>query len=301
MFCISDAQFQQIIQRSSSATVAPTVTLGWQCSSVKLLLRTQGAVDNGAYVEMASLCSRRIEELKQSAARPRSTHKLGGGLEILNSDPHPITTSDMYQLELVRSGAQMYLTLIKDSKVPTVAATYEDRRLFFDRVCLIPYKQGSIARYIRAFILKYSGATDWCAKLDNDALLITTHLGPPDHRPPFRNRSRSPQRGRENNRDRGRDRGNNRDRDRDRDRNRDRPLRDSTNRARTPPRPKTPRKPLNYCNTRVDQSIGECTYRNCRFDHHCASCKSSATHSAQACPRFDASKATTEADARRRG
>lgn len=303
MFVMSDAQLALLFARHGSGVQLPAAAtpLPWQCQSTKLLLRVQGAVNAGAYVELSSICRRRIEELKQSATMPRSTTKLSGGLEISTTDPQPVPESDMFQLELIRSGSTQYLSLIQASPVPAIVAQYTDRRKFFDNVFNLPYPQPSIARYVRAFILKYSAHPDWCAQMDSDAMLIANHLGSLGGRNHYRDRSRSPPRKpKQSPRDRDNDRGRGRDSSRTPARGRD-----QTRDSRTPsgrndrPSTRTGPRPIHYCNSRVDPAVGECKFGRCRYDHHCASCQSSATHTARDCPSFNASKAKTEADRRK--
>ena len=231
---------------------------------------------------------------------PESSTKLSGGFEISNPDPKPVSESDMFQLELIRSGSTQYLSLIQASPIPAVVAQYTDRRKFFDNVFNLPYPQASIARYIRAFILKYSAHPDWCAQMDSDAMLIANHLGSLGGRNHYRERSRSPPRkAKVNSSDRDNSRGHGHDNSRTPARRRDQG-RDSRTPSGRNGRPSTRGgpKPLHYCHSRVDPSVGECKFNHCRFDHLCASCQSSATHSAKNCPSFNTPKAKAEADSR---
>ena len=95
MFVMSEAQLAKILTHHRGGVQQPVTAapLAWKCQSTKPLLRVKGAVNTGAYVELSSICHRRIEELKRSASMPRSTTKLSGGFEISDPDPQRVTRS----------------------------------------------------------------------------------------------------------------------------------------------------------------------------------------------------------------
>ena len=322
-FVLSSEQFNALLAGAgkSAAVSKDEAEPVYQDEAVKFLKHMQSVVNARGYAELASMCLPRLNKLRQAASLPKARAKWVAGLEVVIPTRADVTTADMYNIDLCKSGSVQYLKLMASSSNPAVVAMLADCTKFFDEAWLLEYESGKVCAYVRAFLFRYCLEDNWVAKSESNSKLALRWLGnpvapshstassfrptsPPRRRsPPARRvsspdrrgnsrshysskqgRSRSPEnrgRGRDRVQDRGRDQGRSQGRDRDR--------------AKRPD--SSSKRPLKFCFSRVDPSQGECSYSNCKFLHECASCNNGDTHSAASCPNnFDVKKAKSNAN-----
>jgi hypothetical protein len=171
--------------------------------------------------------------------------------------------SKLYDVAQIMSGLNRMFEIMACSSSQAVRELLPDRlkwnRLVWDS------RLGSAEakpRFIKEFMFKHQGRSDWASLFETDFALIHEFLAiaPPNNDGRRNKRGRSAHGGEDRDHAVGPNRG----------------------------QPRKRRREARTCFSRLQIEAGACKYDDCRFDHKCASCGQD--HAAVDCPTWDASK-----------
>jgi hypothetical protein len=200
--------------------------------------------------------------------------------------------SKVFDWDLFCSGWLEWIDLMVHH--PTAMMNVPDRMRWFQQLSNFMASPSAKCRYAKFFHLKYAACSDWAIKFTEDANLLLEHLRP-DHtgRADSSGRSSSTR---------------NRNNDQGGGSSTPKPTKKRERTERQPPASaKKTKKTLQLCRSRMDQSVGPCSFgTKCRFSHECPSCIRggfTSQHTAADCSSFSpakvAAKVAAIAEARR--
>lgn len=232
------------------------------------LRKTRNSVNMMAFVDPSTLCKTYLEYIKskQAAYGQSKSISVSSDGRITTGEPTLRDVSKRYCSVEFRQGWDFLLEMYMDD--PAVAHRVPDMlkwaRIVWSQGIGTPEQK---VRYSKEFMFKYqrSEASDWVGKFSTDVPLMLEFLCPlpqPQSKPS--GTAAAPSGGR------GKGSG---------------AKRKATS---APPGPRKPKK-KRCCFSRSNPEHGECTYKNCRFCHKCASCGKD--HCAQKCDAWDDKKA----------